>query len=347
MSRMEPSTIILIIGVILVVLYDFTNGFHDAADMVATAIASRSITPARAISLVAFFTFLGPLLGGVAVADTIGGFVDIKGVPEMVAQGMTLSALLSVIIFNLITWKFGLPSSSSASLTSGLIGAGLYTLGNGHIHWGITELTQGEISGFMKIVIGLFFSPLAGFIVGFFVIRIMVRAMRRFTVQTKKYLVFSQYVSISWLAFSHGTNDAQKGMGIMAMLLLASGVTHELSVPLWVILLCAGSITLGTLFGGWTIIKTVGFGIYKVKLIHSIADQIGSAMIILSSSVFGAPVSTTQVVTTTLMGIGAGERPGHVRWMVAKSIIGGWLINIPACMAMGALFSFIIGKLLI
>lgn len=336
----------LILGVLAVISYDFTNGFHDAADMIATAIASRAMPPKNAIFIVTLFTFLGPLLGGVAVADTIGEFVQIKDADRMIAQSVTIAAILTAITFNLITWKFGLPSSSSASLTSGLIGSGLYALGSNHIHWGIAALSHGSFEGFMKIVIGLFFSPFAGFIIGFLLIRLMHLAMKRLTVRSEKYLIASQYITVSWLAFSHGTNDAQKGMGILAMLLLASGKLQVFQVPLWVILLCASSITAGTLFGGWNIIRTVGFDIYKVKLIHSIADQVGSAFIIITSSIIGAPTSTTQVVTTTLLGAGAGERPGHVRWKVAGSIVSGWLLNIPACILLGSAYCFILLKLL-
>lgn len=342
---MTASQIILLFGILLVMVYDFTNGFHDAADMIATAIASMAMTPRAAIFIVTVFTFLGPLLGGVAVADTIGEFVKIGGEPEKMAQAVTLGAILTAITFNLITWKFGLPSSSSTSLVSGLIGAGLFAIGSNHIHWGFSELSHGKIAGFMKIITGLFFSPFAGFIVGFFLIKLMRRLMRRLSVKSKIFLVASQYITVSWLAFSHGTNDAQKGMGVLAMMLYASGIYPSFHVPLWVVLFCASSITAGTLFGGWNIIKTVGYGIYKVKLIHSIADQTGSALVILSSTFFGAPVSTTQVVTTTLMGVGAGERPGHVRWMMAKTIATGWLLNIPSCILLGAGYCFIFVKI--
>lgn len=343
---MATGTVLLIIGIALVICYDFTNGFHDAADMVATAIASMSMSPGRAIFIVCFFTFLGPVVGGVAVADTIGGFVEIEGSGQHIGQVIVLAALLTAIFYNLITWRLGLPSSSSNSLTSGLVGAGLCLLGNSHIHWGFDALAHGSISGFMKILVGMVLSPLAGFIAGYLMIKLLNRAFRRLTIKSKVFLVASQYLTVSWLALSHGTNDAQKGMGMIAMMLLASGVTDSLHVPLWVIFLCAGSITTGTMFGGWKIIKTIGFGIYKVKLVHSIADQVGSALVILSSSLIGAPVSTTQVVTTTLMGVGAGERPKHVRWTAARSIFQGWLLNIPSCIAMGALFSFLLNKII-
>ncbi|MBK5284257.1 MAG: anion permease [Bacteroidia bacterium] len=339
---MNEAHIILIIGIVLVIFYDFTNGFHDAADMIATAIASHTIAPGRAILLVTFFTLLGPLLGGVAVADTIGQFVKINPHQTSVAQMVVISALLSAIAYNLVTWKLGLPSSSSSSLTSGLVGAGLHAVGSQHINWGIAELSHFQLAGFMKVVTGMFLSPLVGFIIGILIIKLFLKLFIRLTMKARPLFIVSQYLSISWLAFSHGTNDAQKGMGMIAMMLFASGVTATFTVPFWVILLCATSITCGTLFGGWSIIKTVGFGIYKVKLIHSLADQIGSAGVILSSSLIGAPVSTTQVVTTTLVGIGTGEHPGHVKWKNVKHIFEGWLLNIPISIVIGYLINLLL-----
>ena len=339
-------SIFLILGIVLVVLYDFTNGFHDAADMIATAIASRTMTPGRAIFIVCLFTFLGPLLGGLAVANTIGEFITIDDVNSSLAQSIILSAILAAISYNLITWKFGLPSSSSNSLISGLVGATIYGLGSGYVNWGFSSLLNGELVGFTKILIGLAFSPLAGFIVGFIIMKFLLKALKRFSSKSKILFLFTQYLTVSWLAFSHGTNDSQKGMGIIGMLLLANHVYPEFTVPTWVILLCASSITLGTLFGGWSIIKTVGFDIYKVKLIHSIADQVSAAAVILGSSVIGAPTSTTQVVTTSLLGVGAAERPKHVRWSVASSIVKGWLFNIPISFILGFIICFVINKLL-
>lgn len=332
---------ILIIGIILVLLYDFTNGFHDAADMVATAIASRSVTPGLAIIIVTVFTFLGPFIGGVAVANTIGEFVDISDQDSYTAQSVALSAIGAAIFYNLLTWKLGLPTSSSNSLTSGLVGAGLYALSNEDINWGFSQLAAGHIEGFVKILAGIVISPLAGFVVGIIMIKFLLKLFSRLTIKSKPVLIGLQYLTISLLSFSHGTNDAQKGIGVIAMLLVASGVYTEFTIPIWTVFACASAITLGTLFGGWNIIKTVGFGIYKVKLVHSIADQLGSSLIIFGSSAIGAPTSTTQVVTTTLMGVGAGERPKHVKWGVIKSIFKGWLLNIPTCIGLGYLFSFL------
>ena len=335
--------LLLFLGIGLVIFYDFTNGFHDAADMVATAIASRTMSAGRAIFIVCLFTFLGPLLGGLAVANTIGEFVNITNVDRVLAQSLVLSAILAAITYNLVTWKLGLPSSSSNSLTSGLVGAAIYALGSSYINWGFAALRHGEIEGFTKILIGLAFSPLAGFIVGFILMKLFLNVLRRFSSKTKGFFLITHYVTVSWLAFSHGTNDSQKGMGIIGMLLLANNVYPEFTVPLWVILLCASSITVGTLFGGWSIIKTVGFGIYKVKLIHSITDQVSAAAVILGSSLIGAPTSTTQVVTTSLMGVGAAERPKHVRWSVAGSILKGWLLNIPASFILGFFYCYLFG----
>jgi PiT family inorganic phosphate transporter len=335
----------LIIGIGLVIIYDFTNGFHDAADMVATAIASRAMSPGRAIFIVCLFTFLGPLLGGLAVANTIGEFVDISNVSEQSAQHVVLAAILAAVTYNLITWKLGLPSSSSNSLTSGLVGAAIFALGSGYVNWGFTALKSGELEGFTKILIGFAFSPLAGFIVGFFIMKFFLKTLKRFSSKSKSLFVAIQYLTVSWLAFSHGTNDSQKGMGIIGMLLLANHVYPEFTVPTWVVVLCATSITLGTMSGGWSIIKTVGFGIYEVKLIHSIADQVSAAAVILGSSLIGAPTSTTQVVTTSLMGVGAAERPKHVRWTVAGSILKGWVLNIPASFIFGMLYCFILSNI--
>ncbi|HXW52793.1 MAG TPA: inorganic phosphate transporter, partial [Myxococcota bacterium] len=309
-------------------------------------IASKSMTPRMAICFVTLFTFIGPLLGGVAVASTVGELIKIAGVTGHAAQTVTLATLASAIVYNLITWKFGLPNSSTSSLASGLIGSGLFVIGDASVHWGIAELRHGEITGFMKIIVGMVFSPLSGLIVGLFLIRAINKLLSRVTIKATPILVFSQYFSVSWLAFSHGTNDAQKGMGMLAMLLFACGVYPSFTVPWWVIFLCATSITLGTLCGGWKIIKTVGFGLYRIKVIHSVTDQMSSAGVVLASSLVGVPVSTTQVATATLMGIGAGERPGHVKWGMASAIFVGWLLNIPFCIMMGACFSAILAKIL-
>jgi PiT family inorganic phosphate transporter len=338
---MDIAFILLIATIGVVVAFDFTNGFHDSADMIATCIASRAMKPGMAILLVTSFTFLGPFVGGLAVADTVGQFVSISGQPPLFAESIVLSAVLAAVCYNLLTWKLGLPTSSSNSLVGGLVGSGLYAMGTGSVNWGFTALLQGQLTGVVKIIIGLFFSPLVGFMGGFLLMSLFMRFFRRLSFKSRKLFIFSQYFTTAWLGFTHGTNDAQKGMGIIGMLLLSGGHYQVFTIPDWAILLCASSITLGTLFGGWSIIKTMGFGLYKIRTIHSVADQIGSALVISAATAIGAPASTTQVVTSTLLGVGAREKPRHVHWATALSIIKGWLFNLPISALIGALFTMI------
>ncbi len=343
---MDLTTILIILTVISVFVFDFTNGFHDSADMVATAIASRAMKASVAIAIVSIFTFLGPLLAGLAVADTVGTFVNISNAPLRDAQTLVIAALLAAVTYNLITWYFGLPSSSSNSLAGGLVGAGLYIVGEAQINWGVEALQHGELTGVMKVVTGLFASPFLGFIIGFLTMKIFFFVFKRFTMKIRPFFVVSQYFSVAWLGFSHGANDAQKGMAIIGMMLLASHETQSFSIPLWVILMCTTAITLGTMFGGWSIIKTLGFELYHVKLIHSVANQLGAALVNTLATMIGAPTSTTQVVTATLLGNGAAEKPSHVGWKRATEIILGWLINVPTSILLGALYSFLLIKLL-
>lgn len=343
---MDLVFVLLIITIITVVVFDFTNGFHDAADMVATAIASRAMTPSVAILLVTSFTFIAPFVIGLSVADTIGKFIDIGNIETIKAQSVILSGVLAAVTYNLITWKLGLPSSSSNSLIGGLVGSALFSIGNNSINWGVDSLMSWHVEGVVKIVAGLFLSPIAGVLVGFLLMRVFMKLFARLTLKSRKFFVFSQYLSISWLGFSHGANDAQKGMAIIAMVLLASGTTTYFIVPSWVIILCASAISLGTMFGGWSIIKTLGFGIIKVKTLHSFTDQIGSAFINTVATILGAPTSTTQVVTATLIGIGEAQRPRHVKYKTAISIMKGWLFNIPISIMLGGLYSTLILSIL-
>jgi len=343
---MDITTLLLVITVVTVFIFDFTNGFHDSADMVATAIASRAMKTWIAITIVSVFTFLGPLVVGLAVADTIGTFVDIKQAKLIDAQALVIAALLAAVTYNLITWWFGLPSSSSNSLAGGLVGAGLYVVGSEQINWGLDALYQGQLAGVMKVIAGLFVSPLFGFIIGFAIMKLIFFLFKRFTIKIRSLFVISQYFSVAWLGFSHGANDAQKGMAIIGMMLLASHHTQTFSIPLWVIIMCTSAITLGTMFGGWSIIKTLGFELYHVKLIHSVANQLGAALINTLATTIGAPTSTTQVVTATLLGNGAAEKPSHVAWGRAGQIVLGWFVNVPVSIGFGAMYAYLLIKLL-
>ncbi len=337
---MDITSILLVLTVVTVFAYDFTNGFHDAADMVATAIASRAMKSSVAIAIVSVFTFLGPLVAGLAVADTVGTFVEISGADTLHAQAVVIAALLAAISYNLATWKLGLPSSSSNSLAGGLVGAGLFIVGSSHINWGIDALMDFRLEGLMKVVVGLFVSPLFGFIIGFLLMKTIFFVFRRFTVKIRPLFVVSQYFSVAWLGFSHGANDAQKGMAIIGMMLLASGETQQFTIPLWVILMCTTAITLGTMFGGWSIIKTLGFELYRIRIIHAVANQLGAALVNTLATAIGAPTSTTQVVTATLLGNGAAEKPSHVAWGRAGQIVAGWLLNVSVSILLGALYAY-------
>jgi len=330
--------VLVVLGVLLVVVFDFTNGFHDASNMVATIIASRALTPAQAIVLISVFSFVGPLLGGTAVADTIGSFVQLGDTEPGIALAVTSSGLAAAVVWNLLTWRWGIPSSSSHALVGGLCGAVGTAIGLDHVVWGLAALGGGRLEGVAKIAAALLLSPLLGFGAGFVLQRLMRRLLARATPRANRGLRRAQWVTAAALAFSHGTNDAQKGMGVMTLVLLTGGQLQSFVVPLWVVALCAGAITLGTVSGGWRIVRTLGFGIYRIRPLHGFDSQLASAGVVLGAGMLGGPVSTTHVVSSSIMGIGAAERPRAVRWSRAREIVLTWVITLPGAAALGAGF---------
>jgi PiT family inorganic phosphate transporter len=326
---MDALMSLAIIAVIVVLIFDYTNGFHDASNIIATVIASRAMTPVQAVIIVATFELLGPLLGGTAVADTIGTFVDLGSLQSLDAVAIILCGIIGAITWNLGTWWFGIPSSSSHALVGGLVGAVVVSAGIDHVVWGFAELAQGHFTGVTKVLMALVLSPIIGFWVGFMIHRLMKFLLRAATPVANKYLRYVQFFTSAGLAFSHGANDAQKSMGIITLVLLLGGFITEFAVPFWVILACATAITLGIMSGGWRIVRTVGFGIYKVRPLHAFDAQLTSASVIFAASIIGAPVSTTHVVSSSIMGIGASERPKAVRWNKAREILETWMITIP------------------
>ena len=343
---MELIWLLAVACILLLLLFDFTNGFHDTANMVASVIASRSMTPSQAILVVSFFTFLGPLLGGTAVADTVGSLVSLDGLAAGDAIQVLLSASIGAILLNLLTWWRGLPSSSSHALVGGLCGAVLLAAGPDRLVWGWHELIgQGRWTGLTKIIATLLLSPLLGFAVGWLLHRLMRLLLRRAQPSINRPLRRLQWFGVAWLAFSHGANDAQKSMAVITLVLVVSGVLPAFSVPLWVILLCAGAITLGTASGGWRIIRTVGFGIYRLRPLHAFDSQLASAAVISAAAAVGGPVSTTHVVSSTIMGIGAAERPRAVRWGKAAEILFTWFVTLPAAGILAVLSYSLISRL--
>lgn len=335
---MDNTLLVLAITTIVIVLiFEYTNGFHDAANIIATVIASRAMTPVQAVLLVAFFEFLGPLLGGTAVANTIGTFITLDDLESSLSLIVVLCGLIGAIAWNLITWWFGIPSSSSHALVGGLAGVVVVAAGANHVEWGFADLLNGQFHGVAKVVAALILSPIIGFWVGFVLHRVMLTLLRGARPSINRDLRHLQYVTSAGLAFAHGANDAQKSMGILTLVLVLGGFIPTFEVPFWVMLACSLAITLGILSGGWQIVRTLGFSIYKIRPLHALDSQLTAASVIFSSSLFGAPVSTTHVVASSIMGIGASERPKAVRWGKAFEIVATWVITIPgaALMAIG------------
>lgn len=308
---------LLIVLICLALIFDFLNGVHDSSNIVATMISSRAIAPRTALAMTAVAEFCGPFIFGVAVATTIGH--DIVS-SEHLNILVIIAALLSAIIWNVSTWLLGIPSSSSHALIGGIIGA--VAMGSG--------FQQIQLAGVIKVVIFLFASPVIGFIAGIIIANIIYLLSWKATPRINGVFKKLQIGTSLGLALSHGANDAQKTMGIITLGLVISGVQNTFTVPVWVMVICAFAIALGTSVGGWQLIRTLGSKFYKIRPVHGFASQAASAIVILTSSLLGGPVSTTQVVSASIMGVGAADRPSKVRWGVAGEIVSAWLFTIPS-----------------
>jgi PiT family inorganic phosphate transporter len=321
MESVMTPLIYLVIG--LALAFDFLNGVHDSSNVVATMISSRALPPRLALFVTAIANFVGPFIFGVAVANTIGHeIVSAQSINEPVI----VAALVSAIFWNILTWVLGFPSSSSHALFGGILGAVIIGAG-----WQAIEM-----NGLLKILIALFASPIVGFLAGFIILRLSLLASWKASPRVNGLFRRSQIVTAMALALSHGTNDAQKSMGIITLALVTGGVLEVFAVPTWVILMCAGMIALGTAVGGWKLIKTLGAKFYRIRPVDGFASQLASAAVILGASLVGGPVSTTQVVSSAIMGAGAAERVNKVRWGVAQEIATAWLLTIPATALLAA-----------
>jgi len=312
----------LILVIILALIFEFLNGMRDSSNIVATMISSRAFRPQVALGMTAVAEFFGPFLFGVTVAKTIGS--DVVDSHLLTLEAL-IACLMGAVIWNLITWFFGIPSSSSHALIGGLVGAVFVSVG----------LNVIKVQGLYKVLIALFVSPLIGFVIGFIVLRVIYFLSKHATPRINDLFKNGQFFTAIGLAFSHGTNDAQKTMGIITLSLIIGGQLSDFDIPFWVILLSASTMALGTALGGWRLIRTLGGKFYKIRPVHSFATQLTSAFVILTASLIGLPVSTTQVVSSAIIGVGASERFGKVRWGVAGDILIAWIITIPA----SALFS--------
>jgi len=316
----ETVTLLLIVVLGLSVVFDYINGFHDTANAIATSVSTRALKPEHAILMSATANFLGALTG-TAVAITIAsGLATIPDGPE--GQVIVAAALVGAIVWNLLTWRLGIPSSSSHALIGGLLGATIVAEGVDAVIWG------GVVD---KVLIPLVLSPVLGLTLGFLLMVVLLNAFRRARPrQLNDRFRRLQVVSAAFMAFSHGSNDAQKTMGIMTLALFTAGVIPTVEVPLWVILVSASAISLGTAAGGWRIIKTMGQKVVKLDPVHGFAAETTAATIILTASRFGLPVSTTHVISSAIMGVGSSIRLSAVRWGVAGNIVTAWVLTLPA-----------------
>ena len=322
-----PLLLIAIIAIALI--FDFLNGLHDSSNIVATMISSRAMAPRAALGISAVAHFVGPFLFGVAVATTIGHeVVD----PVAISSAVIIAALVGAIMWNLITWYFGWPSSTSHALIGGLIGAVAVAGGFGTI----------RLAGLQKVLIALFLSPILGLVLGYLVVKAIYFLARGATPRVNILFKRGQWGTSVALALSHGTNDAQKTMGIIAMAMVTTGYVSEFQVPWWVITISAGAIALGTLTGGWRLIKTLGSKFYKIRPVHAFGSQLTSAGTILGAALLGGPVSTTQVVSSAIMGAGSADRVSKVRWTVARDIAVAWILTIPVAALLAAGFYLLI-----
>ena len=318
------------------IIFEYSNGFHDAANAIATVVSTRVLTPRKAIAMAAFFNLTGALFGG-AVASTIGkGLVD----TNVVSMTTVLSAVIAAFTWNITTWWFGLPSSSSHALIGGLCGAAL-AAANGN--WSVIKWNAGV---WPKVVVPMITSPFAGFIFGALLMFLLFVALQRFTPHFVHSLFGKlQIFSAAWMAHSHGTNDAQKTMGIIALALftgtqggsfdhlpawLSFLKTPVFLLPKWVIVLCALTMAVGTAAGGWRIIRTLGHRMVKLQPVHGFAAETTAALIIQGASYYGIPLSTTHVISTSIMGVGAVKRFSGMRWTVVERIIWAWVFTLPA-----------------
>jgi PiT family inorganic phosphate transporter len=308
----------LVIVVLLAIAFDYVNGFHDTANAIATSVATRALAPRYAILMAAAFNFIGAF-AGTAVAKTIGnGLVN----EATSTQVVIAAALIGAIVWNLITWQQGLPSSSSHALIGGLLGATVVAAGTGAL----------KIDGIVnKVLFPMFTSPLLGFFIAFALMVALYwifRSARRkpMAVRFRRLQIFSA----AFMAFAHGSNDAQKTMGVITLALVSAGVIPDFTVPIWVIVVSASALSFGTAVGGWRIMHTMGQRVAKLEPVHGFAAETTSASILLATAHLGMPVSTTQVISGAIMGVGSSQGLRHVRWGVARRILIAWVLTIPA-----------------
>jgi PiT family inorganic phosphate transporter len=341
---MLAAPLILIIAIIVIALiFDFTNGFHDSANSISTVVSTKVLSPRNAVAFAAFFNFVAAFGFGVLVASTISKIIQLDYVETAVVPYIILCALIGAISWNLITWMFGLPTSSSHALIGGMIGAGISAAGLAAVKWSTVR----------EVVIFMILSPLIGLVCGFLLMVAILWLTRKVTKPTAdSYFKRLQLCSAAAYSFSHGSNDAQKTMGIILPLLFSIGYfgvaadPNNLPMPLWVILAAHTAIALGTLSGGWRVVKTMGYKITRLRPVQGFAAETAGASTIIGASLLGIPVSTTHIICTSIMGVGTTMGASAVKWGVARTIMWAWILTIPIS-AMIGFVSFIVVRIII
>jgi PiT family inorganic phosphate transporter len=319
--------VVLVAGIAMALAFAFTNGFQDAANAIATLVASRAARPLPAILMASIANLLGPFLLGAAVANTVAGIVTVD---SEIAAAVIGAGLTGAVAWNVITWYRGIPSSASHALVGGLVGAAIVAAGVQAVAWG--PIVDGRIGGVLGILVGILLASALGFGVSWILERIAMRLVRRASVAAGRPVRGAQWVTSAWLAFSHGANDASKAVGVIAALLVATGYIEDVAdTGILVILGCSLALTLGTALGGWRIVRTIGRRIYPIRSLDALVSQTSSAGVIFGASLGGLPISTSQVVASSVVGIGAGRRRWrHVSWGVVREIGVAWLTTMPA-----------------
>ena len=318
-SSMDSGLVLLLMVIVAAVIFDFINGFHDTANAIATVIATRVLAAWQAILMAAALNFAGAL-AGTAVAKTIGtGLID----PQAITQAAVFAALVGAIFWNLATWYYGIPSSSSHALVGGIVGASV-------AHAGVSAPLWDQIA--QKTVLPFVLSPLIGFVIAYVLMVVLLNVFQRASRHAMGTIFGrAQLASSAFMAFSHGGNDAQKTMGVITLALVSYGALPTFdTVPPWVILLSAAAMALGTAAGGWRIIRTMGTRLTHLQSVHGFAAETSAAMVIETASRYGFPLSTTHTIASTIMGVGATRGTGYVRWNVAGNMVTAWILTIPA-----------------
>jgi PiT family inorganic phosphate transporter len=330
---MPDISFLFIFTLVLVLAAEFVNGWTDAPNAIATVVSTRVLKPSQAVVMAAVLNIVGAIVTGTAVASTIG-----KGIvsPEVIGLPVVAAAMLTIIVWSTVAWRWGIPTSESHELVAGLTGAGLAAVGPSVLLW----------EGWQKVLIGLGFSTLLGFSISLILMASLYWLLRRVhPVTVTKYFSKLQMVSAAFMAFSHGSNDGQKFMGVFALVMVLGGISSQFTIPIWVMVLCGAVMGVGTATGGWRIIKTMGFRLTRLEPVHGFAAETSAGLSIILASAMGVPLSTTHTINISIMGVGATRRFSAVRWGVAGNIIAAWILTFPVCGLLGYFFSWLLNMI--